>query len=183
MMRQSPRPVRSIAVVIAASLCITAGLLAYLGPYVRARYAGFRADLAGAALPRAFLRGADLRRADLKTANLKGADLRGAWLVQANLEGAVLTGADLSGADLAGANLKAAKLTGARYSTWTRWPRGFDPPAHGCVKSPLPQVSPGTTLLPRPQDEGFDLRILRMASGHFRTWRDSAQRQVQGLFR
>jgi hypothetical protein len=78
-------------------------------------------DLAGAALPGAYLRRALLDRADLTDANLINVDLSGADLTDAQLRGANLFAANLSeaslrGVDLSYANLSGANLTGADLS-------------------------------------------------------------------
>jgi Pentapeptide repeats (8 copies) len=89
------------------------------------------------------LAGAELPRVHLRRADLRGADLRAARLVLADLTDADLRGADLCGADLRGTGwntlidpgyLTGADLRGARYDLWTRWPLGFQPQRHGCVR-------------------------------------------------
>jgi uncharacterized protein YjbI with pentapeptide repeats len=104
------------------------------------------ADLEGAKLREAQLAEVDLLRADLNTGDLRGAILSGANLQFAFLAAADLRRADLSGADLrqaklgggatlCDANLAEANLAGAEYDDTTRWPRGFDPAAHGAHES------------------------------------------------
>jgi hypothetical protein len=92
-----------------------------------------RADFTEAKLHRATfhkanLRGAFFRAAELDHAVLMCADLRGSILQQANL-----TDARLQGADLSGSLTEHAKFAGARYSTNTRFPKGFAPDAHGML--------------------------------------------------
>ena len=90
------------------------------------RKAGFRLDLRGAQLLRAFLSDLNLSNANfngahLSNANLMGANLYHAMLLMANLTGANLVGANLSkawlaGGDLSGARLHSANLSDARLS-------------------------------------------------------------------
>lgn len=109
-----------------------------------------RANLTGANLNNSNLTGAHLHEAHLFSDVLMGAELSGAHLTAAelvltDLTGARLTGADLTGAKLNGADLTAANLTGANlfaadltnicYTSSTRWPTAFAPPAsrtEGC---------------------------------------------------
>lgn len=103
------------------------------------------ADLRGVDLSRLDLTDASLTYADLRDAILEGTILAGAYLNHADLRGTTRTeGADLTDAtmhfacleeaDLARATLGSAyagSLTNATYDGETRWPRGFDPQAHG----------------------------------------------------
>jgi len=88
------------------------------------------------------LRGANLFGAAMNDCNLDGADLASSRMVDVSLRGARLRGADLRGADFCGSGLNAvltpgrlegADFFGALYNAATRWPRGFDPGAHGCA--------------------------------------------------
>ncbi|HAZ62156.1 MAG TPA: low-complexity protein [Armatimonadetes bacterium] len=88
------------------------------------------------------LRGANLTAATFIDADLRYADLSGVALCESDLMGAKLQGARLAGADLRGVQLYSAKLDGADFTgaiygpfgdTVTRFPRSFDPEAHGLV--------------------------------------------------
>lgn len=102
------------------------------------------ADLSGLHLQnqqwaRARLGNAELIGADLTHSNLREADLSSACLLRANLMNADLRKADLSFANLEDADLRGAHLDGVslqmtRFNRNTRWPRGFEPEAHGAVQ-------------------------------------------------
>jgi Pentapeptide repeats (8 copies) len=82
--------------------------------------------------------GERLAGANLAFLTLRGADLHGADLRGANLTGARLQEADLRGADLRHASLFGANLRGALYDDATRWPVGFSPWYHRCVRIAAP---------------------------------------------
>ncbi len=84
--------------------------------------------LDGALFGHADLRGARIWESSLTRADLAHADLRAAVLTNADLRGATLQGADLRGAELTDAALDGAQADGG-----TRWPPGFDAPAHGVI--------------------------------------------------
>jgi uncharacterized protein YjbI with pentapeptide repeats len=115
------------------------------------------ADLAGADLPRAYLRGskapgacfaranlagADLSAMDLTGADLSGADLTGASLVRANLTGAKVDGANFKDAAVAGATFDGVDMTKAN---------AFAPPANSSTAGPciqkLESILPGVKKL------------------------------------
>lgn len=73
-------------------------------------------------------RGWSFHLADLPDVALTACDLRDADLTRADLRGARIWECDLRGADL-----EFADLAGATYDTFTRWPEGFDPRAHGAT--------------------------------------------------
>lgn len=88
------------------------------------------------------LRGANFEDAELYNCCFAGADLVGCRMSGAWLHGATFKGADLRGADFRGRSmiqintvgrLEGADFFGALYNAATRWPRGFDPAAHGCA--------------------------------------------------
>lgn len=90
-------------------------------------------DLPNARLSNADLRWTNFRGADLQGARLTGSILWGAILTNANLTGADISHADFTGADLVGADLTDAKtvgtcFVGARYSSQTKFPKGFGNP-------------------------------------------------------
>lgn len=122
------------------------------------------ADFRGADLSGANLSDADLIRARLESANLRGARLCRTRLSGANLEGADLRGADFRAHDLIVSLtedfLTGTDFRGAYYCSATRWPRGFDPAARGCVlveaehsKLPIPTyLAPSeASVLPIPR--------------------------------
>jgi len=57
-----------------------------------------------------------------------------ARLNEANLSGANLRNADLNGADLSEANLDGVDWHGAKYTSYTKWPIGFEPDKAGTIK-------------------------------------------------
>jgi uncharacterized protein YjbI with pentapeptide repeats len=98
-----------------------------------------RADLQEVELPRALLQGADLTNANLQNAVLRRADLRdadlgGANLGDADLEHCDFRGAILGGVDLRGARFADARFQAARDTSSTKWPKQFDPSAHGVIR-------------------------------------------------
>lgn len=92
------------------------------------------ANFVGAILTGANLSGANLGGVHFVTANLDGADLSGAHLDGADFREANVSGADLSGAILEGDIYGGATLERAKYNDQTKFPKGFDPEAHGMVK-------------------------------------------------
>ncbi len=95
----------------------------------------FGVDLSGLDLAEANLRDADLREAILDGTVLVGTDLTGAYLASARLEGADMSNAVLRREDHENPYLARTPLPrfleSATYDDRTRWPRGFDPDAHG----------------------------------------------------
>ena len=94
------------------------------------------ADLRETILDGTVLAGADLYRADLRgTTRTAGTDLTGAYLASTRLEGADMSNAFLRREDHENPYLARTPLPrfleGAVYNDQTRWPRGFDPDAHG----------------------------------------------------
>ena len=76
------------------------------------------------------------RRRSTTAPSLRGADLEAADLTNADLIGTDLSHATLTNADLSGAILTGAELEGVTYDAATRWPKGFDPEAAGCARTP-----------------------------------------------
>jgi hypothetical protein len=111
------------------------------------RYASFYdADLEDVYFNGSNLQGAVFQDADLDNANFgtdgigycrvhsEGADFTDASLEDADLTNAYLDGAIFDGADLSGAKLSGATFKGATADGDTKWPKGFDPEAHGiCI--------------------------------------------------
>lgn len=134
--------------------------------------ADLRAErLRGFNLRDARLRGANLSDAVLNDCNLENADLVGCRMVGVSLRGARLRGADLRGADFRGSGaervltpgrLEGADFFGALYNAATRWPRGFDPAAHGCAYE-----NDAEQALPIPaSSDNSDTRNLPVANSH-----------------
>jgi uncharacterized protein YjbI with pentapeptide repeats len=86
----------------------------------------YRADCRGAAVVNVDLRAADLRYVDFGLDNLGG---------QTDLEGTDLREARLEGANLIGAHIKGVHWSGSTYSDETVFPDGFDPEAHGMIRT------------------------------------------------
>ncbi len=103
------------------------------------RLRGFGADFKGAVF----------YRADLHSANLRGSRLSGVSLAGADLSGSDLCGTNLCSANLLADGLREAGLSGAIYNVFTRWPKGFDPEAAGCIRyeAATRSESPGTLLV------------------------------------
>jgi hypothetical protein len=133
------------------------------------------ADLRALTLPQAALRGARLQGANLEAArldegcfedaDLTGCRLGGAWLRRASFKRADLRGADFRGSGavsaLTAGRLDGANFFGAHYNAATRWPRGFDPAAHGCAYE-----NDAEQALPIPaQRDNSSTQTLPIASG------------------
>jgi hypothetical protein len=83
-------------------------------------------DIPGHTVGGLFLQNAEWFAVDLHSASLFACDFQGADLRNADLRGVELLACDFTGADLTDTD-----LSGATYDTFTRWPAGFDPQAHG----------------------------------------------------
>jgi uncharacterized protein YjbI with pentapeptide repeats len=102
------------------------------------------ANLSGSDLENATLVGTDLTDADLAGSFPVGADFSGATLTDTNLAKSDLYGANFTKAELAGTDLKGSYYNSKPENDRTpqgtfiveqptRWPKGFDPQAHGAI--------------------------------------------------
>jgi hypothetical protein len=80
--------------------------------------------------------GREVKGLKLAGAEWSGMILRGMTFTACDFRGADLRSTDLANSylwecDFTGADLTDAVLTGATFDTFTRWPAGFNPQAHG----------------------------------------------------
>jgi hypothetical protein len=106
----------ALRVVISAAVVVLAAQGWIIGDAIARPYDLYRADLAGAFLPKANLRGAYAARANFEGAILIEADLTGADLGNAKMAGADLTAARLTDADVHWTDLRRANLSMADLS-------------------------------------------------------------------
>lgn len=102
--------------------------------------------------------GAEFNECRLDGAMFNRGVLTGCKFVYCELHGVDFSEADFSGADLRHQDdLDEALFTGARYDARTRFPKGFEPEAHGMALVGAPRANPSRS--PRMTKEEFEVRF------------------------